>query len=339
MTKTRLNLALIGTGRIGRVHAGNIAKMSGARLVGIADVNQASARECAAAHGVTRVTSEYRELLNSEGVDAVVVCSSTDTHTSIIEDAARAGKHVFCEKPIDFDLRRIDGALAAVDAAGVRLQIGFNRRFDANHQRVRRAVVDGEVGEPHLLHIISRDPSPPPAEYIKVSGGMFLDMTIHDFDMARFLMGSEVTEVYVSAEVRVDPEIGKLGDVDTAVTLLKFENGAIGTIDNSRQAVYGYDQRVEVFGSRGSVRSENQFPSATTISDDHSVRRDLPLNFFMDRYRESFAAEMASFVDAVLEGRQTLVTGSDARAPVVLGLAAQRSHDEHRPVRPEEVDI
>ena len=255
----------------------------------------------------------------------------------LIDEAANAGKHIFCEKPIDFDLARIDRALAAVTEAGVKLQIGFNRRFDANFVRVRQAIVEGEIGDLHLLHIISRDPAPPPAEYIQVSGGMFLDMTIHDFDMARFLTGSDVEEIYVKAGVRVDPVFEKLGDVDTAVTVLTFANGAIGTIDNSRQAVDGYDQRVEAFGSGGSIRSENEFPNVATLSDASGVRRDLPLNFFMDRYRESFVDEMQAFVDAILDGKDTPVVGSDGRATAVLGLAAKKSLDERRPARIEEV--
>jgi myo-inositol 2-dehydrogenase/D-chiro-inositol 1-dehydrogenase len=338
MTDRILRVGLVGAGRIGKVHAGNLAsRICQAHLRAVADVDESAARACAEAHTIETVTTDYRQLLESKDIDAVVICSATDTHSTIIEEAARAGKHVFCEKPIDFDLARIDRALEAVVRSGVKLQIGFNRRFDANYARVRQAIVNGEIGEPHLLHIVSRDPAPPPADYIKVSGGMFLDMTIHDFDMARFLAGSEVVEVYTSAGVRVDPVFAKLGDVDTAVTLLKFENGIIGTIDNSREAVYGYDQRVEVFGSGGSVRSENEYPNVTTLSDGKGVRRDLPLNFFMDRYRQSFVTEMQAFVDAILDDHETLVTGQDGRAPVVLGIAARQSHESGLPVRVDEV--
>ena len=280
----------------------------------------------------------YQQVLGDPAIEAVVVCSATDTHAEIIEAAAAAGKHIFCEKPIDLDLARIDRALEAVEKAGVVLQVGFNRRFDASYQRVREAVVRGEVGEPHLLHLVSRDPAPPPLDYVSASGGLFLDMTIHDFDMARFLIGSEVVEVYTAAGVRVDPAIGAAGDLDTAVVVLTFENGVIGTIDNSRRAVYGYDQRVEVFGSGGSVRIDNAYPNSAVVSTALHIRRDLPLNFFMDRYVESYVAEMQAFVEAVLHGTPPPVSGRDGRAPVAIGLAARLSYDEHRPVQLREVE-
>ncbi len=263
----------------------------------------------------------------------MLICSATDTHAKFTEAAAAAGKHIFCEKPIALDLAQIDRALAAVAKAGVKLQVGFNRRFDANFARVRQAIVTGEIGTPALLHIISRDPGPPPIAYVKVSGGMFLDMTIHDFDMARFLIDAEVEEIYVQAGITVDPAIGEAGDVDTAVIMLKYRNGVIGTIDNCRRATYGYDQRVEVLGSKGAIATANNYPNAATLSDDTSVRRDLPLNFFMDRYTESFATEVAAFVDAVLHDKPVPVTGEDGRVPVVMGLAATKSYREGRPVK------
>jgi myo-inositol 2-dehydrogenase/D-chiro-inositol 1-dehydrogenase len=271
--------------------------------------------------------------LDDDSLDAVVVCTSTDTHAEIIAAAANAGKHVFCEKPVSLDLAAIDMALAAVGEAGVQLQVGFNRRFDPSFRRVRDAVHDGEIGEPHIMHLISRDPAPPPIEYVRRSGGMFVDMTIHDFDMARFLIGSEVEEIFTVAGVRIDPAIGREGDVDTAVMTLRFENGAIGTIDNSRKAAYGYDQRAEVFGSRGSIRTDNVFANAAMLSDAGSVRRDLPLHFFIERYSDSYVEELRAFVDAVLDGGSVPVTGEDGRIPVVMGQAARRSHDENRPVR------
>ncbi len=333
-----LNLALIGAGRIGRVHAAHLVhRIPEAQLLAVADVNPAAAQACAEQYGMPVAVEAYQAVLENRDVEAVVICSATDTHAEIIEAAAAAGKHIFCEKPIDFDLGRIDRALAAVEAAGVTFQVGFNRRFDANFQRVREAVAGGEIGEPHLMHIVSRDPAPPPIDYVKASGGIFLDMTIHDFDMARFLIGSEVETVYTAAGVRVDPAIGAAGDLDTAVVVLHFENGVIGTIDNSRQAVYGYDQRVEVFGSGGSIRIDNNHPNTAVVSTAEHLRRDLPLNFFMDRYVESYVAEMQAFIDAVLKGTPPSVTGRDGRAPVVMGLAARRSFDEKRPVRLDEV--
>lgn len=333
-----LSVGVIGAGRIGKVHAAHLAnQIPRARLSVIADISEKAARACAAQHGVSRAVSDYRAVLDDAAIDAVVVCSSTDTHARIVEEAAQAGKQIFCEKPIDHDLAKIRRALDAVARAGVKLQIGFNRRFDANFARVRRAIVDGEIGAPHLLHIISRDPGPPPIAYVKVSGGIFLDMTIHDFDMARFLIGAEVEEVYTAAGVLVDPDIGAAGDLDTAIIVLTFANGVIGTIDNSRRAVYGYDQRVEVLGSAGGIRVDNNHPNTALISDAQSVRRDLPLNFFMERYTESFRAEMRAFVDAVLDDTPTPVTGHDGLVPVVMGIAARKSYDEHRPVKLAEI--
>jgi myo-inositol 2-dehydrogenase / D-chiro-inositol 1-dehydrogenase len=333
MAKT-LNIGIIGAGRIGKVHAATLAyRIPEAKIVTIADVNEDCAREVAAQFGVPHYTADYKAVLANPDVQAVLICSATDTHAQFTEEAALAGKHIFCEKPIALSLDKIDRALAAVKKAGVKLQVGFNRRFDANFGRVKQAIVKGEVGTPALLHIISRDPGPPPIAYVKVSGGMFLDMTIHDFDMARFLIGSEVEEVYTLAGITVDPAIGEAGDVDTAVVMLKFANGVIGTIDNCRRASYGYDQRVEVLGSKGAIATANNYPNAATISDGASIHRDLPLNFFMDRYTESFATEVAAFVDAVLNGKPVPVTGEDARVPVVMGLAAGKSHRERRPVK------
>jgi myo-inositol 2-dehydrogenase/D-chiro-inositol 1-dehydrogenase len=263
----KVRLGIIGAGRIGRVHAQTISTRSpSAVAVAIADINREAAEEVAGACGIPRVASDADEILSDPSVDAVLICSSTDTHSDLIVRAAGAGKHIFCEKPIDYDLSRIDRALESATGAGVKLQVGFNRRFDPNFMRVRKAVESGEIGRPRLLHIISRDPAPPPVSYIKTSGGMFFDMTIHDFDMARFLMQDEVEEVYVAAGVMVDPAIGKAGDVDTAIITLRFKCGAIGTIDNCREASYGYDQRVEVFGSKGSISTGNWYPNQAVIS-------------------------------------------------------------------------
>ena len=334
-----LGIGLIGAGRIGRLHATHLARqVRRARLVAIADPVESLARTCAAEVGVSSVDLDYRRLLERPEVDAVVICSSTDTHAPIIGEAAAAGKQVFCEKPIALSLESIDHALAAVERAGVKLQVGFNRRFDTSFQRVRQAVENGEVGQPWLLRITSRDPEPPPLDYIRVSGGLFLDMMIHDFDMARYLIGSEVDEVYTRAAVLVDEQIGAAGDVDTAVVVLSFENGVIGTIDNNRRAVYGYDQRVELLGSGGMVATTNNYPNSAVLSTEQSVRRDLPLHFFLERYRDSYLVEMTAFVEAILDDRPTPVDGRDGRLPVVMGLAALRSHQEHRPVRLAEID-
>jgi myo-inositol 2-dehydrogenase/D-chiro-inositol 1-dehydrogenase len=334
-----LNVGIIGAGRIGKVHAETlVTRVMGVKVVAIADVALPAAHETAARLNIPTATSDYRQLLNDPDIHAVIICSATDTHAQMIAESAEARKHIFCEKPIAFDLGKIDHALQAAEKAGVKLQIGFNRRFDPNFARVREAVKNGEIGQPQMLHIISRDPAPPPISYIKVSGGIFFDMTIHDFDMVRFLIGNEVTEIYTAAGVMVDPAIGEAGDLDTAVIMLKFENGVIGTIDNSRKAVYGYDQRVEVFGSRGAVNTTNQYPNSAVISSPDNIRRDLPLNFFMERYVESYRAEMQAFITAVVEDRPVPVTGLDGRIPVVMGMAARKSYEENRPVRLDEID-
>jgi len=333
-----INVGVIGAGRIGKVHAETVTyRIPEARVIAVADIVEEAARRLAEQLHIPQATRDYREILADPQVDAVLVCSSTDTHAAIITEAAEAGKHIFAEKPIDLSLARIDQVLAAVEKAGVKFQVGFNRRFDPTFARVHQAIQNGEIGEVHLLHIISRDPAPPPIEYVKVSGGIFMDMMIHDFDMARFLVGAEVEEVYTRAAVRVDPAIGEAGDVDTAVVMLTFNNGVIATIDNSRRAVYGYDQRVEVLGSKGGVTAGNVFPNEVTICTAEHVRRDLPLNFFMDRYTESYEREIRAFIDAIVHDRPVPVGAADGRAPVLMALAARKSLDEHRPVKISEV--
>lgn len=334
-----LTVALIGAGRIGQVHAANLAfRIPEAALAAVADPDRRAAETLAERCRIPKMAASAEEIFSDPAIQAVVICSPTDTHAEFIVKAARSGKHVFCEKPIDHDLGRIDEALEAVRAAGVKLQVGFNRRFDASFARVRRAVAAGEIGRPQIVHIVSRDPAPPPLAYLRRSGGLFLDMTIHDFDMARFLVGDEVEQIYVEAGVLVDPAIGEAGDLDTAVVLLRFRGGALGTIDNSRRAVYGYDQRVEVFGSRGAIATQNRYPNEAVVSDAGAVRRDLPLHFFLERYEESFRSELAAFVESVLADKPPPVTGQDGRIPVVMALAARKSYDERRPVRLREID-
>jgi myo-inositol 2-dehydrogenase/D-chiro-inositol 1-dehydrogenase len=336
--KGEIKIGLIGAGRIGQVHAENLTyRIPEAELVAVSDVFVEAAEKVAARLDIPAVYQDHRRILEDKAIDAVLICSSTDTHAQFIEEAARAGKHIFCEKPIALDLEKIDRALDTVDQAGVKLQIGFNRRFDPNFRRVHEIVAGGEIGEPHLLRITSRDPAPPPIEYVKVSGGIFLDMTIHDFDMARYLIGSEVETVYAAGTVLVDPGIGQAGDVDTAVITLHFSSGALGVIDNSRKAVYGYDQRVEVFGSGGRVAADNNYPNTARVSDARRVHRDLPLNFFMDRYTESYVNEMRAFVRCIVDGTPPPVTGLDGRIPVVMGYAAKKSVEENRPVKLSEI--
>jgi myo-inositol 2-dehydrogenase/D-chiro-inositol 1-dehydrogenase len=332
-----VRIGIIGVGRIGSMHAELLVqRIPGAAVTRVYDAFPGSARAAADALGVT-VSESVEALLGSPDVDAVAICTSTDTHADLIVAAAEAGKAIFCEKPVSLDLAEVDRALAAVEAAGVPFQIGFNRRFDPAHAAVAAAVADGEVGEPQIVRITSRDPAPPPLEYVRTSGGIFLDMTIHDFDMARFVAGSEVVEVYARGSVLLDAGFGEAGDVDTAVIVLEHANGCLTTIDNSRQAVYGYDQRVEVFGSAGMAASENPLAHSTIVRTASGVRAATLPYFFLERYVPSYLREWEAFVSAVATGQPPVVGVNDARAPLVIGLAAWRSLRERRPVRVEEI--
>jgi myo-inositol 2-dehydrogenase/D-chiro-inositol 1-dehydrogenase len=334
----KIKLGVIGTGRIGKVHIATLVQsVPLAEVVAVADVNIAGATEVANGFGISTVYSNYQDVINHPEVEAVVICSPTDTHAQYIIEAANAGKHIFCEKPVDLSISVIQGALEAVEKAGVKLMVGFNRRFDPNFLKLKQLVVDGKIGDPHVLKITSRDPAPPPAEYSAVSGGMFMDMTIHDFDMARYIVGSEVTEVYVKSAVLVDPAIGEAGDVDTAVITLTFANGAIGVIDNSRKAVYGYDQRVEIFGSKGMANADNNFPENHRYFAGDGVHSSLPLNFFMDRYLDAYANEMKVVCNAVINDLPLPVSGDDGLKSVVIALAAKKSVQENRPVKLSEI--
>ncbi|NOY38271.1 MAG: inositol 2-dehydrogenase [Chlorobi bacterium] len=334
----RVKVGLIGTGRIGKLHVENLSvRIPAAEVVAVADPFIEGAKEVAAKFDINTVTSDYKEILSIPEVEAVFICSPTDTHAQCIMEAAVAGKHIFCEKPLDLSLDKIRMVLDAVEKAGVKLMVGFNRRFDPNFAKVQQMVKAGKVGIPHILKITSRDPEPPPAEYVKVSGGIFLDMTIHDFDMTRFVLDTEVTEVYAKATVLIDPAIGKAGDADTAITTLFFENGAIGSIDNSRKAVYGYDQRLEVFGSEGMVMIDNNTPDNHTYYNKKGSHGSLPLNFFMDRYVESYSIETESFIDAVVHDKEVPVSGKDGLMSVAIGLAARKSVIENRPVKLNEI--
>ena len=330
---SKIRVGVIGAGRIGKLHIEHLAQnIPEAELVTICSLNPSDIESLAEQFNVPKVTTDYNTLLADPQIDAVLVTSPTNTHVEISQAAAKAGKHIFCEKPIAFDLEQIDETLAIVEKAGVKFQVGFNRRFDVSFMRVREAVTSGEIGEPHIMRITSRDPAPPPIEYVKVSGGIFLDMTIHDFDMARYLIADEVVEIYAAGGVRVDPQIGEAGDIDTAVITLRFQNGVIATIDNSREAVYGYDQRVEVFGSKGMVTAENPLTDTVTFSGSEGTRAASPPYFFVERYKAAFLSELQAFFACIQEDRLPPVTGADGRAPVVMGFAALKSLRENRPV-------
>lgn len=334
----QLNVGIIGAGRIGSLHAKSIAySVPTAKVVGITDVFAENAQKVAKELNILKIYKDYKEMLADSEIDAVLICSSTDTHADIAIEAAQTGKHIFCEKPVDLTPEKVRAVIEAQKKAGVKLQVGFNRRFDHNFAKVKSMVEDGEIGDVHIIKITSRDPAPPPAEYSAVSGGMFLDMTIHDFDMARFLSGSEITEVYANATCLVDTAIGEAGDVDTAIISLKFDNGAVGVIDNSRKAAYGYDQRIEVFGSKGAAVAANDTETNVTFMGENGVVSDKPLYFFLERYMQSFRDEMLQFVDAVLNNKPTPTTVEDGLYSILVALAAKKSVAEGRPVQLSEI--
>lgn len=335
-----VNVGIIGAGRIGRVHVESICtQVADARVKMLADPFMTEETSAwAKSMGVEETTKNYKDILSDPEIDAVLICSSTDTHASISVEAIKAGKHVFCEKPIDHDVARIREVIEALKDSPVKYQVGFNRRFDHNFEAVQRAVAAGKVGDVHVIKVTSRDPEPPSPEYVKVSGGLFLDMAIHDFDMVRFLAGCNAEEVYVEAAVLVDPAIGEAGDVDTAVITLKMENGAIAVIDNSRKAVYGYDQRAEVFGSKGMVATANDSASTAVISNAEGVTGEKPLYFFLERYMAAYAKEIKCFIRAIEEGTDTPLGVMDGLQPVLMGLAAKKSLEEHRPVKISEIN-
>ncbi|WP_462385131.1 inositol 2-dehydrogenase [Intestinibacillus massiliensis] len=335
-----MKVAVIGAGRIGRVHIENIC--AGVREMEIKTVADPfftpEGEEFVKSFGIPVITKDVEAAFADPEIEAVLICSSTDTHTDFILKAAAAGKHIFCEKPVDHDVARVRMALKAVKEAGVKMQIGFVRRFDHNHRAVYDAVRAGKIGTPHMIRISSRDPEPPSIEYVKRSGGIFYDMMIHDFDMIRFLADCEVTEVYAKGAVLVDPAIGAEGDVDTALVTLTFENGAIGVIDNSRQAVYGYDQRLEVFGSKGAVQDENDIPSTVVISNADCTHYGTAYKVMWDRYTQAFINEMRAFADAVVNDKVPPVTDLDGLYPVLMAAAANKSLKEGRPVKISEVE-
>lgn len=326
MSANPLRCAVFGAGRIGRIHAANLARhVDGARLAAVVDVELAAAEDLAARLHAPIVSADYREILARDDIDAVVVCTPTATHYDVIMASAAAGKRIFTEKPVDLDLARIDAIDAAVRARGVPMMVGFQRRYDPDFARLRAMVVAGEVGDVHIVRITSRDAVPPPRSFIPTSGGIFLDMTVHDLDMVRFLTGREVVGVYARASVLVDPMFAEEGDWDTAVVTLTLEGGALATIDNSRRAVYGQDQRVEVFGSAGMAAAANHAVDRVTSANQAGAHGARLLAFFPERYADAYRLELQAFVDAVAGGHPMPVTGLDGRRATALAIAARES--------------
>ncbi|MFV0504827.1 MAG: inositol 2-dehydrogenase [Lachnospirales bacterium] len=329
-----LKIGIIGAGRIGRVHGESIQKyVSTATIKSIADpylneeiVTWAKELE------IPLVLKDYKEIINDPEIDAVLICSSTDTHSQISIEAAKKGKHIFCEKPVDKDLNKIKEVINIIEETGVKYQVGFNRRFDSNFMALREAVDTNKIGKPRVIKITSRDPAPPPIDYIKVSGGMFLDMTIHDFDMIRFLSKSEAKSIYAVGKVFVDEEIGKAGDIDTAIITVTMENGCMCVIDNCREASYGYDQRAEIFGSEGSISINNNSYSTAILSNKDGVIAEKPLLFFLERYMEAYALEIKEFVKSIVNDTKVPVSIIDGLEPIKIAIAAKKSLEERRVV-------
>jgi myo-inositol 2-dehydrogenase/D-chiro-inositol 1-dehydrogenase len=326
-----IHFAQFGAGRIGAIHAANLAASGRARLKHVVDVNAAAASALAAKYGAA--VSDTAAALADPEVGAVMIASSTDTHADLVIAAARASKAIFCEKPIDLSLARVDACLAEVRRAGVPMLVGFNRRFDPSFAELHRRIGAGAVGTVEQVVITSRDPGPPPVSYIKVSGGLFRDMTIHDFDTARWMLGEEPVEVFAYGATLVDPAIGEAGDIDSAMVLLRTASGRMAHINNSRRAAYGYDQRVEVFGSAGRLIAGNRVATTVELADAQSVSADKPLHFFLERYADAYRIELAAFLDAVENGTQMPVGAEDGRRALMIADAAARSLAEGRPVR------
>ncbi len=336
MTK-KVKIAVIGTGRMGSVHCRNIVRqIPEADLVAVCDIRLDVAQAVAEELGVRRVVKDYHELLADPEIEAILIASSTDTHAFMMKDVAAAGKHIFCEKPLALELDKIDEALAAVEKAGVKLQVGFNRRFDKSYQRLHEIVTSGEIGRPCILNITNRDPDFPSMEFLRVSGGIFLDLAIHDFDMIRYQVG-DVQEIYAAGGVLIEPKLNEFGDLDTDVIILKFADGAVGTINNSRKAVYGYDQRLEVFCSNGTALANNEAETTVVKGNADGFLSAKPPYFFMQRYAPCYVEEVRQFVECVRDDKPTPTTGADGRAAVVLGYAAWKSYRENRPVKISEI--
>ena len=333
-----IRIGIVGAGRIGHVHAESVTyHIPEAEVAMVTDVVEANAKKLAEKYGIPKYSANYMDLINDPEIDAVLVCSPTPTHADISIAAMKAGKHVFCEKPVHTSLEKIREVAEVEKETGRKLQIGFNRRFDHNHRAVRAAAQEGKLGKVEIIKITSRDPEPPSPEYAASSGGLYIDMMIHDFDMAMFLADSDVTEVYAMGTSLVDPRIGEAGDVDTAIVTLTFANGALGVIDNSRRAAYGYDQRVEVFGSLGMAADENDGDSTVKISTAAGVVGEKPQFFFLQRYMASFTEEMKQFIRAITEDAEVPVGIHAGLMSVVLAKAAKKSLDEHRPVAVSEI--
>lgn len=336
ITNKKITIGIIGMGRIGNVHYKNLLRMPNVEIAYICDII-ANDEWPAKYSQAEKIVTDYHIVLNDDRVQAVLLCVPTDLHPQMTMDAAKAGKDIFCEKPVGFDDAEILKALKTVKEAGVKFQVGFNRRFDKNFRRIVDYRNQGNVGEEQILKITSRDPEPPSMDYVRRSGGIFMDMTIHDFDIARFITGEEVDSVFVAGGVMIDPKIGEAGDIDTALTTLFFKNGMIGSIDNSRKAVYGYDQRIELFGSKGMAHADNVLDSTTSYSGADSVSSDKPMLFFLQRYMDAYFTELTSFFEAVQGQHEIECTFEDGIRAIRLAQAAKKSLETGQQVKVQDI--
>lgn len=333
----KLKVGIAGLGRIGKIHLNNLLQMSNVNVIAAMDPNIETLKY-AENKGVKLILKTYKDLLNVDDIEALIICTPTDTHADYVELAALAGKHVFCEKPLDLNINRVLEVLEIVKKTKIKLMIGFNRRFDNEFRRVKKRIENGDIGEPYLVKITSRDPSPPPLSYIKHSGGLFLDMTIHDFDMARFIVKKEVEEVYARGAALTDNKISEVGDIDIAVIILKYTDSTMAVIDNSRKASYGYDQRLEVFGSKGMVQGNNSNQDNHTLYNEKGVESSLPMHFFLERYADAYIVEIKNFADSLINNKSIPVSGIDGLESLRIGLAAKKSFQENRPVKLNEIE-
>ncbi|TLV04895.1 inositol 2-dehydrogenase [Klebsiella indica] len=334
-----IKVGIIGIGRIGRIHGESIVRfVKGAEVKAIADnFIDVNGKEWAHSLGIKNIYTDYKKLLLDEEIDAVMICSPTETHSRLSIESIAARKHVFCEKPVDLDVFKINSVREALKGTNLKYQVGFMRRFDHNFKSIKNAISSGKIGSQRILKLTSRDPAPPSLAYLEKSGGLFLDMTIHDFDAIRFLSGSEVIEVFAQGAVMTTPSIKEVGDIDTGVVILKLSNGATAIVDNCRQTAYGYDQRAEVFGERGCVAIDNDTFSSSMLSDSNGVHLEKPLDFFLERYKNAYIEEIHSFIHSIESGDNPEVSVEDGLEAVMISLSAQKSLKENRPVKIEEV--
>ena len=332
-----INIGILGLGRIGKIHLENLCtRIDGVKVLAAMNPSE-QGRKFAEKFNVPLITDNANEVINHPDIDAILICTSTNVHADYVIKVARAGKAIFCEKPLDLSLEKVRETLEMVKSSGVPLMLAFNQRLDPNFQEIKQAIIKGRIGKLRSVHIISRDPGPPPIPYIKVSGGLFLDMTIHDLDMARYIVDDEVKEVYAKGYNLIDPEIGKAGDIDSGYLMLTFNNDVTVLIENSRHASYGYDQRLEVFGSEGMMKAENPLKTTNYFLDKNGVQVSRNLDFFIDRYAESYRIEMQTFVACLQKKIPMPITADDGLQAMLIALAANISLKENRPVRLDEV--